>query len=211
VALAVHLLALLVTFPEQSREALPDRQRSAIVIKRYVPPPPPIEQRAPARAIEPAKRRIPLPDPTPAVPEPVREPEPALVAEVPIGTEFLLGTPEPPPAAVGLPGGSGNAAGPLIAGAAGVTPPVRIPESYVRPAYPVLAREARIEGDVILQAVIRRDGSVSEAEVLRCSQPGFGFEEAAVEAVTQWRYLPATQNDRPVAVYFTIFIEFELV
>ena len=73
-----------------------------------------------------------------------------------------------------------------------------------------LARVARLEGNVILQAIIHSDGSVGDVEVLRTNRPNMGFEEAAIQAVTQWRYQPALQNGRPVEVYFTVFVEFKL-
>ena len=73
------------------------------------------------------------------------------------------------------------------------------------------ARVARVEGRVILQAVIDGEGLVREIEVLRCNRPHFGFEEAATVAVQHWRYEPAMQNERPVSVYFTIRVDFELL
>ena len=106
--------------------------------------------------------------------------------------------------------GSGDGDAPYIAGVRDVTMPVRIEESYVEPEYPELARLARIEGNVILHAVIFSDGSVGEIEVLRCTQPELGFEKAAIDAVQQWRYRPATQCGRPVSVCFTILVEFSL-
>ena len=126
--------------------------------------------------------------------KPVPEPEP-----LPPDTEFLLGVPEAPP-----PGG------PLLAGTGGVTLPERLEESYVQPEYPELARVARIEGRVILQAIILKDGTVGEIEVLNCNRPGVGFEESATGAVQQWRYRPAMQGNRPVDVYFTVRVDFDL-
>ena len=69
---------------------------------------------------------------------------------------------------------------------------------------------ARLEGSVILQAVVRRDGTVGELHVLRCTEPNMGFEEAAMDAVVQWLYEPATQDGRPVDVFFTVFVDFSL-
>jgi len=69
---------------------------------------------------------------------------------------------------------------------------------------------ARLEGNVILQAIIRSDGSVGNVEVLRTNRPSMGFEDAAISAVSQWRYKPALQNGRPVEVYFTVFVDFKL-
>ena len=69
---------------------------------------------------------------------------------------------------------------------------------------------ARLEGNVILQAIIHDDGTVGDIEVLRCNRPSMGFEEAAIAAVQTWRYKPALQNGRPVEVFFTVFVEFKL-
>jgi periplasmic protein TonB len=100
-------------------------------------------------------------------------------------------------------------AGPLIIDHT-VTNPVLIPESKVEPQFPEMARTARTPGRVILQAVVEPDGTVGEVRVLRCTRPYVGFEESAIQAVKQWRYEPATQNGRPVAVYFTVLVEFQL-
>ena len=87
---------------------------------------------------------------------------------------------------------------------------VLIEETKEPPVYPELARVARLEGRVTLLAVILADGSVAEIEVLDCSEPGVGFEEASIEAVRQWRYEPATQRGVAVDVYFTIRVHFSL-
>ncbi len=113
--------------------------------------------------------------------------------------DVLIGVPEPPPPS-----------GPLLAGSGGVSLPEIIPESKLQPEYPELARQARLDGRVILQAIVLKNGSVGEVEVLSCTHEGIGFEEAAVDAVNQWRYKPAMQGDKPVDVYFTVRVEFEL-
>ncbi len=87
-----------------------------------------------------------------------------------------------------------------------VTPP-RL-TNKVKPAYPEVLRLARKEGKVILQAVIAEDGSVEHVEVLRSSNAG--FEESAIEAIRQWRYEPATKDGKPISVYFTVVVEYEL-
>ena len=99
---------------------------------------------------------------------------------------------------------------PLLAGKDGVTNPVRIRESYVKPRYAQELREAGIEGKVILQAIVTKDGHIRDVEVLKSTNPGHGLEEAAIEAVKQWRYKPAMKDNRPVEVYFTIRMDFTL-
>jgi len=111
----------------------------------------------------------------------------------------------------GVPGSTGPGSGaPLIPGVGNVTTPELILESKVTPEYPEVARLTRNQGTVILQAVIAPDGSVGEIQVLRCDRPNLGFEDAAAQAVRLWRYKPATQNGRPVAVYFTVVVNFRL-
>ena len=61
-----------------------------------------------------------------------------------------------------------------------------------------------------LLVVVRRDGRVGDQRVLRCSNPGFGFEAAAIEAVGRWRYEPATEDGEPVDVHFTVVVDFDL-
>ena len=109
----------------------------------------------------------------------------------------------------GVPGATGTGA-PLLPGIGNVTTPELILESRVTPEYPEVARVTRNQGTVILQAVIAPDGTVGEIQILRCDRPHLGFEDAAAQAVKLWRYKPATQNGSPVAVYFTVVVDFEL-
>lgn len=99
----------------------------------------------------------------------------------------------------------------FVAGTDGITNPKLVAESMVQPEYPREARIGRFEGHVIMQAVIDRHGAVRDLEVLRTSPDDFdGFPEAALEAVKQWRYEPATKDGVPVDVYFTVFVDFTL-
>lgn len=99
---------------------------------------------------------------------------------------------------------------PLYAGVGGVTNPELISSSKVRPKYPEIARKAKIQGKVVLQAIIRKNGVVSNVQVLRSPGRKFGFDEAAIAAVRQWRYKPGLQNGKPVDVYFTVVVDFVL-
>ena len=113
----------------------------------------------------------------------------------------------------GLGGGDGGGAGalaslpsdsPMILGA-DVTPPERI--LYVQPVYPEIARKSRAAGVVIMEIVVGRSGDVTEVKVLK-SHPL--FDAAAVEAVKRWKYKPAMLGEKPVRVYMTIRVEFNL-
>lgn len=76
-----------------------------------------------------------------------------------------------------------------------------------RPIYPVLARRARIEGTVKLQAVISKEGSVESIEVVS-GHPVLA--QAAKDAVKQWRYKPTLLNGEPAEIVTTIEIVFKL-
>jgi protein TonB len=91
-----------------------------------------------------------------------------------------------------------------------ITAEVRQPKlvKKVEPPYPEVARRAKIEGVVILEAVITKNGTVEEVKVLRALHPV--MDQAAMNAVKQWKYEPAVLNGRPVKVYFTVTVTFRL-
>ncbi len=89
-----------------------------------------------------------------------------------------------------------------------MTPPERV--SKVEPVYPEAERAARIEGKVILEGVIGTDGVMRGVHVVRRVADHPAFDESAVNAVSQWRYLPATRAGKPVSVYFTVVVGYRL-
>jgi len=202
IALVFHILIISVTFPSFSRPKLKQDEKKVVYVSRWMPPPPPKVER-PKQVIQEElnARKVPIPDPTPDEPEPVREPEPEPEPiPIPPDVEVVIGAPEPPPLAEG----------PVRAGFGGVTYPVLIESTKVQPKYPELARKAKVTGNVILEAVVAKDGTVGDVKVLRSPGANLGFEESAIDAVRQWRYKPGVQNGRPVDVYFTIVVEFIL-
>jgi protein TonB len=206
-AILIHLAAMFITLPQVKEVPTEPKVHHVIAVRKYIPPPPPIERRHVARGVK-AKtkttRILPIPDPTPEDLEPIREPQPELYAGDPLApedVEFLIGEADGPPA------GSGYAS-PGLAGVGGITVPELIKK--IRPEYPELARKARLESRVFLKAVILDDGTVGEIEIVGCNCPCMGFEEAAIAAVRQWRYEPATLDGRPVDVYFTVIVEFTI-
>lgn len=76
------------------------------------------------------------------------------------------------------------------------------------PIYPELARMAQIEGTVVVRALVGKDGKVKEAFVLKRGNDL--LDKAALEAVASYVFLPAMQNQRPVAVWVTIPFRFAL-
>jgi TonB family protein len=103
-------------------------------------------------------------------------------------------------------GGIGSGVGPYVVGG-GVKAPVAIYQPL--PIYTEEARKARAEGIVMIQAVIRRDGSVDSFKVLRGL--GYGLDESAINTIaTKWRFKPGTLNGTPVDVQANIEVSFRL-
>lgn len=94
-------------------------------------------------------------------------------------------------------------------GQAGVTPPKFI--KRVAPEYPMAAIKDHLEGYVILEVILRKDGSVDDIEVLRGLAKGaYGFEESAIQAVKQWQFTPGQVDGEPADVRMTLKIDFVL-
>jgi TonB family protein len=91
-----------------------------------------------------------------------------------------------------------------------IAQPVLIPESKVLPIYPMDARVERVSGRVVLTATIDETGRVDDVEVLQVSRTGLGFEQAAIGAVSEWRYEPARVAGEPIAIRFTIVVDFQM-
>ena len=108
-------------------------------------------------------------------------------------------------AGIGPGSGGGVGGGPLRPGS-GIEPPTLVKE--VKPTYTDQARRRSIEGDVLLEIVVRRYGSVGGLRVLRSL--GAGLDEKAAEAVRQWRIGPATRQGVPVDVVVEVSVEFSL-
>ena len=79
--------------------------------------------------------------------------------------------------------------------------------SKVQPTYPPLARQARVQGTVVLHALIGNDGSIQDLSVVS-GHPM--LTQAAMDAVKQWRYQPYLLNGEPVLVETTINVNFQL-
>jgi TonB family protein len=89
--------------------------------------------------------------------------------------------------------------------------PVSVPKMVYSPMprYTEEAKKAKIQGVVMLQVILRKDGSVDSFKVLRGL--GYGLDESAINTLaTQWRFEPATLNGQPVSVQATIEVSFRL-
>lgn len=90
----------------------------------------------------------------------------------------------------------------------GVMPPRLIHK--VPPHYPEAARAAGIQGAVELEIIVKADGSVGNIKVLRVPRKEMGFEEAAINAVRQWKFLPGAYMGTPVEVIAEVAVNFKI-
>lgn len=106
---------------------------------------------------------------------------------------------------IGPGSGGGTGGGPYRPGS-GVEPPTILRE--VKPTYTESARLRGVTGEVVLDIVVLRDGSVGQIRVLQGL--GSGLDERAIEAVRQWRFAPARRLGQPVDVDVEVVVEFRL-
>jgi periplasmic protein TonB len=86
-----------------------------------------------------------------------------------------------------------------------IKPPTRI--KYVTPEYPEMAKAVKVQGVVIIEAIIGPDGKVENAKVLR-GQPL--LDGAALDAVRSWEYTPTLLNGAPTSIIMTVTVQFHL-
>jgi protein TonB len=194
-ALLVHVVLLSLKLPELAVAAAEVPEKPKIYVlqtPRMLPPEPQPEPVRPHRR----ERRVFVPDPTPDDPEPVWTEE--LEPEIDMSdTGLVVDFPSAPPPF------ESNGAIPV---GGEVARPLKI--FSPKPQYTELARRAGLEGVVILQAVIDKQGEVGDVEVLR-GLP-LGLSESAVAAVERWRFEPATLRGQPVKVYLSLTVKFNL-
>jgi TonB family protein len=194
-------------------------------VKRVETPPPP-----PPR-VEPTPEPTPPPPPVPEPPAPA-PPVVAPVVSAPADANDRAGVPTATTATApsngpgegggtgtgtGTGAGQGNGAGigdGSIAGTgggpyrpgSGITPPSI--QREVKPVYTEEGRRRGVEGDVVMEVVVRADGTIGNVRVLRGL--GSGLDQRAIDAVRQWRFNPARRHGTPVDVMVEIAVEFRL-
>jgi len=215
------LIGILVLLPLIFTEALPKQQLMTFLVAPPPPPPPPPPPAA-AAPVHVVKVQSELDNgqlrtPT-AIPKKIE----------------MIKEDEPPPSTGGVAGVVGGVPGGVPGGAMGgvlgsvignvptavpkaVAPPQRVRVSQgvsqgllihkVQPQYPPLARQARVQGTVVLQAVIGKDGTIQNLHVVS-GHPM--LTASALEAVKQFRYKPYFLNGEPVEVETTINVIFTL-
>jgi periplasmic protein TonB len=213
-AVQVCVLIVLVLIPLIYTQALPKAMMATLLVAPPPPPPPPPPPAEVPKVIKPVARLIQqgkLVQPR-AIPKEVAVfKEAELPPEAPVSNSGVLGGVDQ-----GLLGGLG--AGPAVA-----APPPPPPKqqriklggqvvaakllAQPQPVYPPLARQARIQGNVVLHAIIDKDGRVGELQVIS-GHPL--LVQSALDAVKNWRYQPTQLNGDAVEVDTTITVSFVL-
>ncbi len=213
------VLGVLILIPLIYTQALPKAMLTTLLVAPPPPPPPPPPPAATPTVVKPVARLL---------NQGVLTQPKAIPKEVAVFKEAAL----PPEAAGGVAGGfgvDGGLLGGAFGGASGIAPPPPPPpppppkptgpikvggnvqEALViarpNPVYPPLARQARIQGNVVLHAIIDKDGKVSELQVIS-GHPL--LVQSALEAVKSWRYRPTQLNGEAVEVDTTITVSFVL-
>jgi periplasmic protein TonB len=215
----VAFLAVLILIPLIYTEALPKTVWATMVTAPPPPPPPPPPPVA--TQIVKVKPQVHLMDAGKLIQPKV----------IPHDIKIIKEEAEPDMGAVGMAGGvpggvaGGSMGGVLggVIGGMGTAPPPPKPKSgplrvggnvqaakiinRVQPVYPPLARQTRISGTVRLHAIISKDGTIQQLEVVS-GHPL--LQQAALDAVRQWRYQPTLLNGDPVEVDTTIDVIFSL-
>ena len=216
VSIALHALVLLVVVvvPLITSEELPEPTSAvkAFFVEPAAPPPPPPPPPPPApkAQVQPRTAPTPVPQENPKFTAPVEVPEEIKPEEgIDLGVEG------------GVPGGvEGGVPGGVVGGVVGGLPDAPPPTQAVRvggqikepkklkdvkPVYPDIAKQARVQGVVILECTISPQGKVSDVKILR----GIPLlDAAAIEAVKQWVYTPTLLNGVPVPVIMTVTVNF---
>jgi periplasmic protein TonB len=215
----IMIIGIMVLIPLIFTEALPKTQLMTFLVAPPPPPPPPPPAAAPVRVVKQIQTDI--------VNGGLRTP-----TKIPQKVQMIKEDEAPPPAMAtsgvvgGVPGGvPGGQMGGIIGGIVSSTPmavpkvatPQRVRVSSgvstgllvrkVNPNYPPLARQARIQGQVILQAEISKTGDIQN---LRLISGHPMLAPAAIEAVKQWKYKPYLLNGEPVEVETTVQVNFTL-
>ena len=213
----VGLVFVMILVPLIYTEALPKQQLMTFLVAPPPPPPPP-----PPPAAQPVVhvQKVVSELDNGELRTPTKIPKKILIAkdeDQPVASTGVVGG-----VPGGVPGGSmGGVIGGIISSTPVAVPKVATPQRVrvsagvtegllihkVQPTYPPLARSARIQGQVILQAVIGKDGTIQN---LRAVSGHPMLTPAAIDAVRQWRYKPYFLNGEPVEVDTQITVNFTL-
>lgn len=211
VSIVVHatVVCAALILPIMATQAAPrPLERIRVVLAEpALPAAPRVRPLQPARAVNP--NAAPLEEPIELAPEPPVEPEGVpsvdeLGALTHGGGGVIGGLPDAIPDAPPPPPPPAPKPVPLRVGGV-VRPPQKL--HHVNPTYPPIALSARVEGYVILEALIGEDGRVRDVRVLRSTRL---LDQAAEDAVKQWRFRPTLLNEQAVPVLMTVTVSFSL-
>jgi len=214
------IIGVMVLIPLIFTEALPKTVTLGFLVAPPPPPPPPPPAAAPVKIVHQVQTDI--------INGQLRTP-----TKIPQKVQMIKEDEAPPPVMSttgvvggvpgGVPGGSmGGVLGSIVsAGSVASLPKVATPTRVrvssgvqsgllvrkVPPAYPPLARQARIQGTVVLQAQISKNGDIENLQLVS-GHPMLA--PAAIEAVKQWKYKPYLLNGEPVEVETTVQVNFTL-
>ena len=224
-SLLFHILLLLMVIPSFGARVLIVTQE-VLILKQLAEPaalaggasqPEAIPPKPEPTIPEPKPNLVPIPDPTPNAPEPIRKKEiediPRILEEIAsdLALADITAPPGPPVRGSGrgpVPGeGTGTGEGGVYTVGGGVTMPQILQQTT--PTYTDDAIKAKVQGVVILQFVVRRNGRVDSFKVLRAL--GYGLEEKAIQEIaSHWKFRPGTLRGRPVDVLATLEVTFNL-
>src|ERR1700736_1024445 len=216
--LQVGLIGVLILIPLIYTDALPKGNLMTFLVAPPPPPPPPPPPAAAAVKVvkiqsEVINGQLRTPTKIPNKVQMIKEEE----APPDLGAG---GVPGGVPG--GIPGGSmGGVMGGILGSTNAAIPKVATPQRVrvssgvsrgllikkVTPNYPQLAKQARIQGSVVLQAEISKEGTIQNLQLIS-GHPMLA--PAAIEAVKQWRYKPYLLNGEPVAVETQVVVNFSL-
>jgi protein TonB len=210
------IVGIMILIPLMFTEALPKAMTMTFLAAPPPPPPPP----PPPAAVKIVKQVE-----TDIVNNQLRTP-----TKIPQKVQIIKEDEAPPPSTGvvgGVPGGvPGGQMGGVIGGIISSTPvavpkiatPTRIRVSSgvtqgllvrkVEPTYPQMAKIARVQGAVLLAALIGKDGTIQNLHVVQTASPL--LNQAALDAVKQWKYKPYILNGEPVEVDTNITVNFTL-
>jgi periplasmic protein TonB len=106
------------------------------------------------------------------------------------------------------PGEGGGTGGGFYRPGNGVISPRLIQE--IKPGYTSEAMRAKIQGVVLMEAIVNVDGSVGNVHITRSLDPTFGLDQEAIKTVKKWRFAPGTRFGQPVPVLVEIEMTFTL-
>ena len=204
ISLAIHLAIIGIYVGSTYIKPKDEVEYTGRVIRmQTLPPPPPLSNAPPPPVVQPD---MVVQKPTVGIVQPVPDaqaPEQTIMTQQEIAASI---------APIGMGGGSGKDS--LVIASSDDLPAQGefvyyedepVPVTTVQPVYPEFAREAQIQGKVVLHVLVGKDGRVKNVKVAKGVT---GLNDAAMDAVRKWVFKPALSNNKPVAVWVEVPVDF---